>query len=463
MPQSRLYELIARFDASERRRGGQFLELPEVNRREDVRLLYAHLVQSNRAFDSGDDVNIHTAIFPDQAYDAANFRLLKTYLLRTLERFLVFQESERSNDVYGPLLLRAYGRKKLHGHQEFELRKQQRQTERRPQTTAETLHADFLRMREATALQAREGRTRDLPMQETERALDRAYWAFKLRQACLSRSHEAVTKTNYQISLIEEILRESEHDLTPAILVYRACYLSLFHQPSDENFRRFREALRTHRHRFPVEEQRSLYLFALNYCIRQINRDRDAYLREAFELYRTGIETGTLLDKGRISRFTFNNVVGIALRLNELEWTDHFLHQYADTLDPAWRVRTLGLNAARLSYARHRYDDALVHLREVDQRDLITNMTAKILQLKIYTETEELELLDHHLRTMRRFIERNRRMAYHHTNWSNIVRFTQKVVEVNTFNARAVDALRREIEASDPLTERAWLLERLPD
>ena len=81
--------------------------------------------------------------------------------------------------------------------------------------------------------------------------------------------------------------------------------------------------------------------------------------------------------------------------------------------------------------------------------------------MKVYFETGEFDLLDAHLKTMRMFIRRNKRMGYHHRNWQNIVRFTQKLMELNPFDQQEREVLRQAIEQEEVLTEREWLLGQL--
>jgi hypothetical protein len=144
----------------------------------------------------------------------------------------------------------------------------------------------------------------------------------------------------------------------------------------------------------------------------------------------------------------------------EWAWAEWFVAAYKDYLEPSQREAAFSLNSARLAFARRLYDDALLLLQRADYKDLIHSMVAKTLQLKIYFEKQEWELLDAQLKTMRMFIRRNKRMGYHHKNWQNIVRFTQKLTELNPFDAARRTALISEIEKEDILTEKQWLLEQ---
>ena len=62
-------------------------------------------------------------------------------------------------------------------------------------------------------------------------------------------------------------------------------------------------------------------------------------------------------------------------------------------LERSWRDATASLNLARVAYARKDYATALGHLQRSDYKDTINNLTAKTLQMKIYYETDEHDLL----------------------------------------------------------------------
>ena len=62
---------------------------------------------------------------------------------------------------------------------------------------------------------------------------------------------------------------------------------------------------------------------------------------------------------------------------------------------------------------------------------------------------------------MNNFIRRNRLIGYHRKNYLNLLRFTRKLLGVNPFDPKATAELRVQIEAAEPLTEKAWLLAQL--
>jgi hypothetical protein len=84
-------------------------------------------------------------------------------------------------------------------------------------------------------------------------------------------------------------------------------------------------------------------------------------------------------------------------------------------------------------------------------------MTARVMQLKIYFETGESDLLAAHLKNTRALLRR-RRTSYHEQNYLHIIRFTEQLLRLRPYNRTAREALRLKIETTEPLTERVWLL-----
>jgi hypothetical protein len=100
-------------------------------------------------------------------------------------------------------------------------------------------------------------------------------------------------------------------------------------------------------------------------------------------------------------------------------------------------------------------------LQDADYKDLINNLIAKTLLLKIYYETDALDALDAHLQSMQTFIRRQRIIGYHKTNYMNIIRFTKKLVAILPSNRQERALLIQQISEEQHLTEREWLLMQL--
>lgn len=89
------------------------------------------------------------------------------------------------------------------------------------------------------------------------------------------------------------------------------------------------------------------------------------------------------------------------------------------------------------------------------------NLAAKTLLLKTYFVLGEFDLLQSHLDAMRNYIRRKKVIGYHRTNYQNIIRFTERILNREPHNKQLQHILQSEIENESVLTEKSWLLDIL--
>jgi len=216
-----------------------------------------------------------------------------------------------------------------------------------------------------------------------------------------------------------------------------------------------------HRALFPPAEWSNLFLFGTNICIKIINNGDLAYLKEILELYKKGLSTKALLENDNLTRFTYQNIVTAGIRTGELNWTRQFLIGYKEKVEKKYRESAFRFNMARLAYQEKQYETAIDLLRDTDQGDLLINLYAKNLLVKIYYELGEFKLLDSFLDAFQIYLRRKKGIASHKKNYWNMIYYMQKLMKVNPFNAAAKTKLKERIATEPVLLERKWLLEQL--
>lgn len=125
------------------------------------------------------------------------------------------------------------------------------------------------------------------------------------------------------------------------------------------------------------------------------------------------------------------------------------------------RENVFSFNLARLEYHQKNYDIALNLLQKSNYRDVLLNLAAKNLLLKIYVELDEDSLLLSHLDSMSRYIRRHSVIAYHKKNYQNIISFAKKIITTNPYDKIAQLALKESILATKILSEKEWFLKQL--
>ena len=164
---------------------------------------------------------------------------------------------------------------------------------------------------------------------------------------------------------------------------------------------------------------------------------------------------------GKLSRFTFNNIVGIAIKLREFEWIEDFIAENQEYIDASYRNSCVCLNKARLMFAQGHFAQALPYLQNADRKDRINNLIARTLLIKIFYETGAEEALFAQLDNLEQFLRREKLSSYHRDNFGNFLKFTRQILMLPPHRRAQEEALKHAIASCDPLSEKEWLIKQL--
>lgn len=462
MEKTLLWEAFSSLNAAEVREFGKFVRSPFFNGRQQPVILFDYLDSCRR---SGHiPLENEVAALLQKTAGGVKMRQANSMLLGLLEKYLDYTEIQEEGREKIRLAA-AYRKRNLGKHFNINLREARQNRAHQPWRHADYFQDLHLIEWERYQFDTLTRRTETFNLQSTSDLMDTAFVGRKLRLACLAASHQTVFNADYQIGLLDAALAFAEtKELleTPAVGLYYYCYrFQTDLGNAERHFEQFRRLLALHSGALPPEELRTLYLLAINFGIKKTNELREGWALATLDLYRGALSLGLLLENGRISRFAFNNIIAIALRVGELDWVEGFILDHKNLLERQWREVAASLGLARVAYARRDHKTALLNLQRSDYKDLINNLTAKTLQLKIYYETSEFEALESHLASMRNYIRRHTSIGYQRTNYSRIVQYTQQLMTLDFKKNEAVNTLRRAIAGEEILTEKEWFLEQL--
>ena len=457
-----LYDILLSLEKSELRRISKMVRSPFFTHRIDLGRMFLHLAQCRyKSNPLPDKDTLFNITYPDMPYDDQVLRAAMSDLRQIIEQFLVFQPLE-SDPIRSKMVLAAT-------YRERNLDKLFHQTTAKIQSALEAQahrNADFMQLQleyhvETANFLSRTVRTEQLPLQVISDAIDTLYLAQKLRHACTQLSHQAVYKTQYEFGMLPAIidtLESSPYLAHPAISLYYYCYRFMSEAYSMDYFQKFRDELARSSALFPDHELKDLYLYGINFCIRKLNEGHESFILDGWNMYQEGLQKGFLLENSRLSAFAFNNVVALGIKLQLFAEVERFILEYRQYLEPSQQTSYVQLNMARLEFTRGNLDAALGHLQTADFKDLVNNLIAKTLLLKIYYLLEEFDLLDSHLDNFRSFIRRREVSDYHRKNYTNIIQLVRKILAMPPGNSAARKALLNEIAGMKVLSEKEWLL-----
>jgi hypothetical protein len=461
MRNSALWQTLRSLDRRDQRALGQWLDSNLHCTRDDVRALYRYLISRLETTEPNgvQKEQIWQVLSPTEVYDERQFNHLMSWLLAAVRDFLAWQEwqSDRSNvDLYR---CRALRRRGLDGQFEQELAKATTYLNAQPHRDEHYHRMSRLLLREQ--LEHQSLRTRDtsgLPLQRIRAHSEAAHRLLELQMACT----EAVAQTvpsrtaSPEVPPVEQV----------TVRVYEHLYAALRASNPVQGDLAFAEAkalLLTQWATFREQERRTPYLLALNYAIRRGNQGAQGFLRDTFDLYRTGLDNRALFEQGRLSKFTFLNITTTALVLGEADWARDFIEQHSIALPPRERhaLRSYALALCHLHTREH--GPVLELLRDVDfGDDPLTGAAARAILLRVHYEEGHLDSLESLLGSFDKYLRHHRKtLGYRYDNYANLLGFARRLLRVRSATER--QQIRGDIEATAALAERAWLLRMLGD
>ncbi|MCP4437958.1 MAG: hypothetical protein GY810_03360 [Aureispira sp.] len=446
----------------------KFAQSPYHQSRQDVYKLFSYLNKfTQKSVKHLEKETILNYVYPNQSLENRKAYDLATLALKTLEDFLAIEHFQKQRTRKLFTLLETCQERKLHTKSNSILKKIDRQLQRQAIQNSDFLFTNYQFKHQQYQQHHLQQQQRNAPvfLQEVTDSLDVVYIAEKLKQACTILAHQAVYKTDYQTGLLPSIIdfiQKNEAYLEyPAIGIYYYCYQSLSQPHEDRFFDQFKSLILKHTQTFPKQELRDLYLLAINYGIKAYNNRKKSYLTEVFELYQQALKQDMLLQNNQLSAFSFKNIIGIALKLNQADWTKHFIQQYQQYLSSDIRETYVHYGTSKLFFSQKNYEKAMLLLQQVEYSDLFLNIDAKVMLLQMYYELGEYGTLESFLNSFKVFLMRKKLIGYHKDIYMNIIRLTQKLLHVNPFDKKEKQQLKITIEQTTPLTEKDWFLEQL--
>lgn len=391
-------------------------------------------------------------------------RLLQSDLQKLMEKFILWKSLDTTRPNTQRTLLAFYKKKGLQNVLLKNLNNYKKDLSKRKLSALNYLEEKLIIAEESYELAIQ---SRKEAIDETNsliEKLDQHFILKKLKYSCMVRAQENVYNIEFDHGLETEVLKYIERKELmqhPSIGTYYYCFKMLSSSTIGQDFTSFFQNLTKYAAQFSLDENKLLYTLAINYCIRWLNQGKKEFGRRGLDLYQSSLENGVLLTNGKLSKFTFRNMITIAVRLQEFDLAESFINDYQDHLEKKDRNNMVHFTTALILFSRHEYEKASLELLKVHFKDLLFNLASKGLLLKIYYEQNEFLVLRSHLDAMQIFLKRHKSLGYHKQNYLNIIKFTRKLI--NAKNKFQLVKIENSIKTENNLTEKRWLLAKIQE
>lgn len=457
--------MLRSLQGSERRALHKFLHSPYHNSRADVRLLFDYLTaQQVRLEDLSDRKAVFQAVYGRGKYDSKKLNYVVSYLNKLLESFIAQEEYRQREQEQSIDLLRGFRKRHWLQLSERTTKSVSKRLQKHDQRNSEYHRYRYHLSNESIRARAQQGRNLNYDPDSLNEAHEKAFFIEKLQLGCMIQSLQAVASKAYDAGFLPVVLAFLKDHPWLEEPVLGAWYHGFFVQTdanATEHFENLKRLMFEHGSLFSESERHDLFLIAVNFSIRRINSGDAAFSRDLFELYREGLKQDVFLENGVISRWSYNNIVNSALKMKEIAWAMQFLETNRARLEPAYRDTSYYFNLARCLYENGQLAPALESLTRMEYDDVLQNLSAKTLQIKIFYDMGSWMALDSLLDSVHIYIRRKKVLGYHKENFSNILRYMQRFITLPPGDRAARQQLKKEVESCRVLTEKGWFLGKL--
>ncbi len=470
MYNSKLYSILKDFDKYEQNRLRKYVKSPYFNKSEaltDLLEIFLEMTDpSKKDRQELDKTVIWQKLGLKKVYDDVRFRKLQSDLLKLIEGFLA-QQTYDSNPLHqATYLIEAVGERKFEKMYNGTMKTARRLSNQQFFKPANYFYYQYQIEKNyfelAQDLNTRESRYN---VEEIAKHLDAFYLAEKLKYYCAILNQQYVVSHQYKMLFIDEIIehiKKYNYEDVAQIAIYYQMYLTLIESDNEEHYHMLKDKLQKFIHEFPVKDAEELSFYTLNVCIRHINRGKQKFLQEYFDLHQYLVDRNILYSV-EIPTWAFKNAIVMANRLGKYEWAERFISEFQSKLPESSRENTVRYNLAQLYFYQKKYEDVISLLQEVEYEDVFYNLNSKTLLLATYYEMEELDPLYSLFDSFRAFINRNKSIAKEKKKeFLDLIKFTKKLTKLIDGDQKGLAKLRDEFNnAEGGIASKNWLAEKI--
>ncbi|MEZ5043675.1 MAG: hypothetical protein R2828_27510 [Saprospiraceae bacterium] len=210
-----------------------------------------------------------------------------------------------------------------------------------------------------------------------------------------------------------------------------------------------------------LDDQYFVFLHLINFTSSQIKLGKQLFLKEAFEIYKFGIQHQFLVKGQFFTPTNFSNIVNLACRLKQFQWAEYFTQTYQVYLPDGVKESATQLSLAMIYFEQGAFEKTLEQLQGLTYADAFYDLRARALRLRSFVELDEPPtLILYYCRSFEQFIRRNRQIK------GDNERATFHFIQIIKTMARqkvSKTKLLAQLEKKQPLFFKTWLLEKIAD
>lgn len=305
-------------------------------------------------------------------------------------------------------------------------------------------------------------------LEEADVSLDVYYIINKLKHYCDALNYKRFLSIEIEVKLLPQLLQfilDNGYLKIPAIHIYYNISKTLTDFENTDNYFELVELLEQHHELFPKPELRTLYIYATNYCITQLNLENKAFFRILYELYFTLLMRKTIFNhEDELDERHYKNIISLGISLKDYDGVEEFILEFSPKLQKRVRDNALTYNLAHLYYAKQDFGKVIEQLSHVEYNDVFYALGSKLILLKTYYDTNEFMAFEAQVDSFSIYIRRNKLISGEmKTQYMNYLKFIRKLYYIPKYEKGEILKLKEKIEKTTQVTNKSWLKEKVDE
>lgn len=229
---------------------------------------------------------------------------------------------------------------------------------------------------------------------------------------------------------------------------------------------KYRELFEKYFKKFNRIEQISMVHDMVNYCIYNLELEKERFKRIIFELNKFKLKEGlAFYPDDLLSKTVYLQILNSAIDVNETQWAVNYINEYTSRLLPEIRESMKCMANAFLNFHTEEYIKVLENLNKVEFVDIRDKIQTRALTAKTYYELNEIETLLHYIDSSKHFIINNPSVSdAEKTTVRSFYNYLNRLIFLKENSDTAqISILRSDIETNKEVSNKGWLLEKLSE
>ncbi len=466
------------FDSNLRTRWVQFLSSPyctqeEANNPAFRVAVYLHeKYKSNQPLEETDDL-LFAAAYPFESFSERKYNDLMSKSLKLTKKFIesemLLSQTHQEPDYYMMQFYNKTGDQKK--FIEYREKVKAWQSNKTNWTAKEHFENFLIELEEVEFLSKNNQKKDDLNLIVTIRNLDEYFFIQRLYLTCalLNRNLQAplaLLPINEFLPFDVDALKNQWFFAQPLGRLFRSALTVLEggNVNAVEQFAEFDQLVQSYGDLVSPIYLSDFETYICNYYVIQINFGKQEFYHSLFIIIKRREESGRCYVDGKIHINDFQSYVTVGLRANEHKWVLNFIEKNKDNfIGTDFPNGFYEFNLANYYFHIKEYSKTKEILARVTFEDVLRKIYAKLLEIKVFYESGDHELLYSKIDAARMFFFRNEGIEKNkREHGKNFVSMMQQIEKLPPSpSGIEIDRLIAKINTQKHVAERIWLLEKL--